>query len=405
MHRSNTIRSTLCACAVLAALLTTACSDATQVPASPETIESAVAGNTAFAVDLYHQLRSTDGNLFFSPYSISAALGMTYAGARGNTAKEMAAALHFGIDQTRLHAAFRDLTRELTATAQDGQHKLSIANALCLTGGDVSDEFKALLKDSYDAKVFAGGLDEVNGWVKQKTEGKIEKILERLSRNSVCVLLNAIYFKGTWESQFKEKHTGDAPFRVSSQEQVTIPLMYQSNSFRLLEKPGFQAVSMPYKGGHLSMVVLLPQDVDGLAQLEEQLTTEGLKQWLAELDQAHPRKIELQIPKYKLGTGYDLVRPCQDLGMRDAFASAVADFRGMGWPKGDLWIAQIKHKAFVEVNEEGTEAAAATAVGMATESVARHPIFRADHPFLFMIRDRQTGSILFIGRLVDPSSE
>lgn len=363
-------------------------------------------GNAAFAVNLYRELGAAEGNIFFSPYSISSALGMTYAGARGNTATEMKETLKFELTQGQLHSAFKELNQQLTANEREADQKLNIANGLCLTGGDVSKEFKALLKEHYDAEFFAGELDKINEWVNRKTEGKIEKILERLDPDSVCVLLNAIYFKGAWESQFKEEHTRSAPFTLSSTKQVTVPLMYQKCDLKILKKQGFQVAAIPYKGSRMSMIVLLPQEVDGLTKLEEQLTDQHLEQWLAELDKTTVRKIQLFMPKFRLETGYDLVPPCKTLGMKDAFdTTGKADFSGMGWPKGKLWISQIKHKAFVEVNEEGTEAAAATAVEMATKSARLYPVFRADHPFLFMIRDNQTGSILFMGRLVDPNSK
>ncbi len=369
-------------------------------------VDTLASGNTAFAVKLYREIGDAKGNLFFSPYSISSALGMTYAGARENTAREMKATLDFGLEQQQLHSAFKKLNQELATNAHRADQKLNIANGLCLTGGDVSKEFKALLKDNYDAELFTGGLDKINGWVKHKTEGKIEKILETLDANSVCVLLNAIYFKGTWESQFKEKLTRKAPFKLSPKKEVTVPLMYQKGDFKLLEKKDFQVAAIPYKGNRMSMIVFLPQSVDGLTNMENKLTTQNLKQWLAELDKKHVQETQLFIPKFKLETGYDLVPHCKSMGMKDAFdTTGKADFRGMGWPKGDLWISQIKHKAFVEVNEEGTEAAAATAVVMATESARRYPVFRADHPFLFMIRDNQIGSILFMGRIVDPSTK
>ncbi|MBN1855008.1 MAG: hypothetical protein JW829_19900 [Pirellulales bacterium] len=364
-----------------------------------------VSGNNAFAVKLYRELGVAEGNLFFSPYSISTALGMAYAGARENTAVEMERALCFALDQSQLHSAFKVLSQELMNTARKTDQTLNIANGLSLTGGDVAKEFKTLLKENYDAELFSGGLDQINGWVKKKTEDKIEKILEQLDPNSVCVLLNAIYFKGVWESQFKKTGTHDAPFRVSSSEQVTTSLMYQKSKYKLLENEDFQAIALPYKGEAMSMVVLLPRDVDGLPRLEKYLTAEMLSQWLTELNKESELDVELFLPKFKLETGYDLVPPFKALGMKDAFdTGGKADFRGMGWPKGDLWISQIKHKAFVDVNEEGTEAAAATAVEMATRSAPRYPIFRADHPFLFLIRDNQSNSILFMGRMVDPSS-
>ncbi len=363
-------------------------------------------GNTTFAAKLYRELSVSEGNLFFSPYSISSVLSMTYAGARENTAKEMKDALCFSLEQQQLHPAFRKLNQVLAANARKANQKLNIANGLCLTGGDVSREFKILLNDNYDAEIFGADLDKINAWVKEKTEGKIEKVLESLDPNSVCVLLNAIYFKGVWKSQFEKRYTRKAPFKLSSTKQVGVSLMYQKSYFRILKKEDFQAVAIPYKGNRMSMIVLLPQEVDGLTRLERRLTTQSLKQWLTELNVEPVQKIQLFMPKFKLETGYDLVPQCKKLGMKDAFdATGKADFRGMGWPKGELWISQIKHRASVEVNEEGTEAAAATAVGTATKSAPCYPIFRADHPFLFMIRDNQTGSILFMGRIVDPNSK
>ncbi len=374
--------------------------------ASPQDLalrKSLVEGNSAFAVKLYGELATKKGNLFFSPYSISSALGMTYAGARENTEKEMKAALYFQLEQKKLHPAFRGLNLELLTNARKVAQKLNIANGLCLTRGNVSKEFKALLRDNYNAELFSGDLNKINAWVKRQTEGKIDKILNKLNPNSVCVLLNAIYFKGTWESQFKKDRTHDGVFKISSAKEVKVPLMYQRSEFKILQKSNFQIASLPYKGKQMSMAVILPQDVDGLAQLERQLSSQKLKLWLAELDKSHATKSDVYLPKFKLETGYNLVPACEKLGMKDAFAGGKADFRGMGWPKGDLWISQIKHKAFVEVNEEGTEAAAATAVEMATKSIRRYPRFKADHPFIFIIRDNATGSILFMGRLKDPS--
>jgi serpin B len=375
-------------------------------PPSGSTLsENIVQGNSAFAVQLYRELGASERNLFFSPYSISAALGMTYAGARGTTAREMKSVLHFSLSQRALHSGFKGLNSELVATARKTGQKLDIANALVLTGGDVSGEFKAILKDYYDAEIFGGGLDAINVWVKQKTEGKIEKILEELDSNSVCVLLNAIYFKGTWESQFQKSSTHDAPFSVSAGNQVTVSMMYQKGDFRLLAEQDFQAVSIPYKGKSLSMVILLPRTIDGLASLERHVTDQSLAGWLAKLDEQPVQKIDLFLPKFKLETGYDLVSAFMKMGMKEAFLPGKADFRGMGWPIGRLFISQIKHKAFIEVNEEGTEAAAATAVEMATKSFRQYPLFRADHPFFYLIRDNQSASILFMGRIVHPDSK
>jgi len=386
---------------VLSTSFTTSIEASTSGPALRETL---VKGNNAFAVQLYRELDS-QGNLFFSPYSISSALGMTYAGALGNTEKEIKEALHFQMDKTDLHPAFKSLNRELAATAQKAGQKLNIANALVLTGGDVSGEFKTILKNNYDAEIFPGDLNKINGWVNKKTEGKIKTILEELSPDSVCVLLNAIYFKGIWESQFKKSNTHDAPFTVSTGSQATVSMMYQKSDFKLLTEKDFKAISIPYKGKSLSMVILLPQAIDGLAALEKQLTSQSLLEWLAKLDSQPAQKIELFLPKFKLETKYGLISPLKNMGMKDAFSPGKADFGGMGWKKGDLWISQVVHKAFVEVNEEGTEAAAATAVEFATKSIRYNPEFRADHPFFFIIRDNESGSILFMGRMNNPGSK
>ncbi len=370
-----------------------------------EPLATLVKGNNAFSLKLYQELGKTDGNLFFSPFSVSSALGMTYAGARENTAAEMKNALSFELENTLLHDTFKQLNQKMTESANKDGQKLNIANGLCLTGGDVSEDFKSLLQKNYSAELFSGDLEKINNWVKTKTENKIEKILDSLDPNSVCVLLNAIYFKGIWENQFDVKDTREAPFKISGIEEIKVPFMYQKSSFKLIEKDDYQTISLPYKGNLMSMVVILPQKADGLASLEKDLSPEKLNELLAEIDSASPQKTILFLPKFKFETGYNLVPACAALGMKDAFAGTAADFSGMGWPKGKLWISQIKHKAFVEVNEEGTEAAAATAVEMATKSISMDPIFRADHPFIFIIRENSTGSILFMGRTADPRSK
>ena len=398
MNRSSRVLSVILSSVIVTAIIF---STSKASPAEQSERENVAQGINAFAVQAYHELGAKEGNLFFSPYSVSAALGMTYAGARENTAREMKAVLNFKLDPAGLPPAFKSLNRALTAAAQASGQKLNIANALVLTGGDVGGDFKSVLKDNFSAEIFPGDLSAINGWVEQKTEGKIKTILERLSTNSVCVLLNAIYFKGIWESQFKKKYTRDAPFRLSAAMQVTVPIMHQKGDFKLLVEKDFQAISIVYKGNALSMVVLLPKAVDGLAALEKQLIPQKLKEWSTKLDAQPIEKIDLYMPKFKLETDYDLVPPFKKMGLEDAFGTA-ADFSGMGWKKGSLWISQIKHKAFVEVNEEGTEAAAATAVEMETKSLRSDPVFRVDHPFLFFIRDNQSGTILFIGRLADP---
>lgn len=377
-----------------------------QVWAEEQTAAEQLAdGNTKFAVQLYGQLAKEDGNVLFSPYSISSALGMTYGGARNNTAAEMQQALNFPFGQDKVHPAFQQLKQALAAAGKKSGVKLNIANGLCLTGGNVSPDFQNLLTEYYDAELFAGDVEVINAWVKKKTQGKIEKILESLSADSVAVILNAIYFKGDWNSMFQDYRTQDAPFKVSPGKTVKVRLMYQRQQFAILDRKEFQVASLPYSGKRMEMVVLLPRKVDGLAQLEQELTAEKLAEVLTQLDRTSAVESDIYLPKFTLETEYGLTSACQALGINDAFSSSKADFTGTGWPVGKLWISQIKHKAFMEVNEQGTEAAAATAVELQTESVRLYPVFQADHPFLFLIRDKETGSILFMGRMVDPSSK
>lgn len=391
---------------LVAALFAAPLASAEQAPVtsgSSSLHEGLMQANNAFAVQLYDKLASRAGNILFSPYSISAALAMTYAGARGNTAKEIRAALDFRFDRTRLSKAFRSSNRKLIAAVAASGQKLNIADGLCLTRGEVSHNYKTLLKNYYDAEIFSGGLARINGWVKQKTEGKIPRILKQLNPDSVCVILNAIYFKGIWKSRFQKDLTTDAPFTVSSAKQLTVPFMHQQNGFKMLFGNDFRAVSIPYKNDALSMVVLLPNASGGLAGLEKQMTPESLGKWIVELDKQPVRRIDLYLPKFTLKTDYNLKPLLKAMGMNEAF-TRKADFSAISGPKGDVWISQIVHKAFVKVNEQGSEAAGASAVEIVTRSMPFHLKFLADHPFVFLIKDNRTGIILFIGRVADPTA-
>ena len=409
MKRTHLVLSTLLIItAIITAIVTLSATLFAADEPEKASVASLVKGNTAFALKMHQELIAKEGNLLFSPYSISSALGMIYAGARGNTGKEMKAALNFTMEQHQLPSAFKRLNQELLTNAQKAGQKLQIANGLCLTGGDVDNEFKALLKENFAAEVFGGDLNLINDWVKEKTEGKIEKILEKLNPNSVCVLLNAIYFKGTWANKFKIRSTEVQPFKMSATEYFLMSLMHQKGRFKYLELKNFQAVTLPYQGGTLSMIILLPYTIDGLPDLEKQLTPESLAHSLAMLDAENTQKIELYLPRFKLDFDYDMVPPCNNLSIKDAFDMQKADFQGMGLPKGSFCISQIKHKAFIEVDEEGSRAAAATAVSGMTIGLRMdlpNPTFRADHPFLFLIKDNETGTILFMGRVVNPNNE
>jgi len=370
-----------------------------------------VAGNSQFAFDLYAKLKDAPGNLFFSPYSMSTALAMTYAGARGETAKEMARTLHFELPAGKLHPAFAALMRIQNPAGKEGSYQLSVVNALWgQKGYGFLDGFLALAQTHYGAGLrqvdFVGATEKarqtINQWAEKQTQEKIKDLIPKgvLNKLTRLVLTNAIYFKGAWIHQFKKASTKDEPFRLSPEKKVNVAMMSQTEKFRYMEGKDFQAVELGYRGRGVSMVVFLPKKVDGLAAFEKSLSADNVSKWLAQLRR---RRVALWLPKFKTTSSFRMKKVLSEMGMPAAFGGA-ADFSGMNGKK-DLYIAAVIHKAFVDVNEEGTEAAAATAVVMALKSAFRPEkpvVFRADHPFLFLIRDRRSGSILFIGRVVNP---
>jgi serpin B len=379
---------------------------------SPDT-RKVVVGNTGFAVDLYGKLRTREGNVFFSPYSISTALAMTSGGARGETEKQMAQTLRFDLPADKLPPAFAALAADLAAVQQKGQVKLAVANSLWPQKGlAFLPDYLALCQKYYGSSImpvdYSGHTEiarkTINDWVEARTNRKIVELLKPgvVDGSTRLVLINAIYFKGIWASQFEARLTENEPFHMSLEKSVTAPLMRQTHDFRYAESPGLQVLELPYAGGDLSMLVLLPSMVDGLGDLEAGLTAENLTSWTANL-KSH--KVAVFLPKFKSTSEFKLAGTLAALGMSDVF-SGRADFSGMDGRK-DLFISDVIHKAFVEVNEEGTEAAAATAivmVGSAAPSNLRPiPVFRADHPFLFLIRDNRNGSVLFLGRVTDPT--
>jgi serpin B len=382
-----------------------------QLVASKTAVSPLVQSNTEFALALYDRLRTAEGNLFFSPYSISTALAMTYAGARGETAVQMAQTLRFHMDEAVLHPAFGQLEVWLNEIEQKGDIQLRVANALWPhVKYKFLPEYLALLAKYYGTSVTTvdyaqqaeAARQAINAWVEEKTADKIKNlipagVLDALTR---LVLVNAIYFKGNWASQFEPDLTEERPFWLSTGEAVEAPLMRQTGEFGYAERDGLQILELPYIGGDLSMVALLPREMDGLASLEDRLTTETLNRWTTGLQ---PTEVKLFLPKFKMTFAVRLDETLKALGMVDAFSRNSANFAGMDGTR-ELYMAAVLHKAFVEVNEEGTEAAAATAVVMKLRSVPTPPpVFRADHPFLFLIRENSTGSILFLGRVTNPA--
>lgn len=373
-------------------------------------LQQLVTGNNTFALDLYSVLKKEQGNLFFSPYSISSALAMTYAGARGDTAGEMAQALHFTLGPEKIHPAFAELDRVFDKIQKKGRVQLHIANSLWPQKDyRLLPEYLRLIKRYYGVSItpvdYVKATEKartlINSWVEKKTKDKIKDLIRQgdLDSMTVLILVNAIYFKGNWASQFDQKRTATAEFFLSGDEKTHVSMMYQKGKFAYGEIDGAQVLELPYVGKQLSMVIILPEKPEGLSEIEDHLTTENVEAWLARLSQ---KDVDVYVPTFKITWGaFELNKPLQTLGMRTAFAGA--DFSGMDGTRS-LFIGLVLHKAFVEVNEEGTEAAAATAVTM-RKSVPETRIFRADHPFVFFIRDNVTGSILFLGRVLDPSKK
>ncbi len=373
--------------------------------------KSVIEGNNAFALDLYAQLRKgEEGNLFFSPYSISAALAMTYAGARGDTEAQMAKVLHFKLEQLLLHAAFRALNDRVLGGKKERAYQLHVANALWgQKGHRFLDFYLELVRANYGAGLrqvdFMRATEEarqrINAWVEEQTQDKIKELIKRgiLDRLTTLVLTNAIYFKGNWASRFDVKQTRDEPFTLLDGKKVNVPMMHQAAKFKYVGDKSVQTLELPYVDDELSMIVLLPRKGDGLPALERSLTKNNLAKWLSGLRE---QEVEVALPRFKSTWACELQNELKSMGMTDAFSLPAADFSGMTGEQ-DLLIDKVIHKAFVDVNEEGTEAAAATAVVAKLKSVPVTPaVFRADHPFMFLIRDNRSGSILFLGRLMSP---
>ena len=370
-------------------------------------------GNTQLALDLYQQLRAAPGNFFYSPYSISSALAMTWAGARTQTEQDMAAALHFTLPQDRLHPAFNAVDLALESRGQgaagaDGQgFRLNVANALW---GQIDYELQAsfldVLAESYGAGMhvvdFAGAPDQsmdlINGWVSDATEGKIEKLLapENINPSTKLILTNAVYFNAAWENPFEESSTQDAAFTTQAGAVVQVPTMRGSASMPFSEGPGYKAVELPYDGNELGMVIILPENLD---TFEQGLDAARLKEVVDGLELA---SVDTYLPRFKFKSRFGLKDALSTLGMGVAF-SDEADFDGIR-PASKLRISDVVHEAFIGVNEAGTEAAAATAVIVGDGSAPEFKEINLDRPFLFLIRDIETSTVLFVGRVSDPSA-
>ncbi len=380
-------------------------------------LEKLADGNTQFAFDIYGQLQSQPGNLFYSPYSISSALAMTYAGAEGSTAEEMASVLRFMLGQGNLHPAFNALGQKLDSLAeleipqdQGDPFQLNISNAIWgQQDFHFEEDFLDTLAENYGAGLrlldYISQPEEsrlaINQWVSDETKEKIQDLIPqgKITPDTRLVVSNAIYFKATWLEPFTKNLTEKGIFYGLDGEEIIAQMMKTGKdaSFRYLKEDGYQAVELPYIGNQVSMLVIVP-DQGKFEKFEDQFSIEELNLILDGLSYS---PVELTFPKFEFETEISLASTLSIMGMPTAVSDA-ADFSGMTGSK-DLFISGVFHKAFVSVDEEGTEAAAATAVEMSLTSMPESPIELAvDRPFLFLIREHDTGTILFMGRVVNP---
>jgi len=363
-----------------------------------------------FAFQLYQNLDEQHGNRFFSPASISMALAMAYSGAAGETRRQMADVLHFDLPESRMQNGLGALNGILNASSP--AYRLKLANRLWVQSGfDFQPTFLQMHRERLRAE--PGEVDfaqaeqarqTMNHWVLDQTEGKIVDLIPPgvLPTDTRLVVTNAVYFKGTWKYQFAKAGTTEAPFHLSKDQEIKVPTMQQTGGLRYVKVDETQLLELPYAGGQLSMLVLLPTRIDGLPELENKLTADRVEQWIAALH--HEDEVEVYLPKFTFTARTGLKEVLSTVGMPLAFSND-ADFSGITTQKAQK-LFDVLHQAYVDVNEEGTEAAAATGVMFsdAPGPVPHVVVFRADHPFLFLIRDNRTGVILFLGRVVNPQA-
>ena len=384
-----------------------------QVPKPAEgDLKTIVAGNNQFCFNLYKSLAEKEsGNIFYSPFSVTMAMAMVFEGARGWVAGEIQQVFQFSEDTKVRQESFYSMYQQLNR--KDAKYKLNIANALWVEKDYrlLTEYLKTIEKyyDGYATNVdFIGATEQarqtINKWVENRTNNKIKNLFPvgSLQSSTRLIITNAIYFKGTWVKQFDKKLTAEEDFWVNETKTTKVPMMRRTDPeavFKYTETEELQILELPYEGDDLSMIIFLPRE-KSLNYLENNLTKEKFEEWKASLSE---RRVEVYIPRFKFTCKYDLTISLGQLGMPNAFAPHC-DFSGIDGTK-DLYIQSVVHQAFVDVNEEGTEAAAATGVVVGITSVGpRIPVFRADHPFVFVIQEKATGNILFFGQVVEPKS-
>ncbi|MCX5782276.1 MAG: serpin family protein [Elusimicrobia bacterium] len=380
---------------------------------TPQDIRSLVKRNNSFAVKLFAKLQegATNENIFLSPYSISTAFSIMYAGASSDTARQIAETFNFSSDTEKLCATFCSLQNNLNSIQKEKNVELSIANGIWAQRDfRFNVNFLYLVSQDYGSELALSDFrkpeiprSEINEWVDKKTKSKIKEMIPEgvLSDQTKMVLINAIYFKGSWDKKFIKNSTKIDKFWISTSTCVDVKMMYQKNNFSYQEKEDVQVIELPYSGNDLSMIILLPKEIDGIEKIEKDLTLEKLYRFTQGL---WDQEVKVFFPKFKFSSDVDLKKLLEKMGVTYAFSS-LADFSLMTDDK-DLFISDAIHKAFVEVDEEGTEAGASTAVVVNLTSARiekKIPEFRADRPFLFFIKDNESGSILFLGKFMNPS--
>lgn len=382
-----------------------------EIPAdSKGEVRKIISAANDFAIDLYGVLAAEKGNLFFSPASISIALAMTYAGAAGETRTEMSTGLRFPIEDPKFDGAYGILLKSLNGANEAGFYELRIANRLWSRKGyPLLEPFLKTARESYGAPLEAvdlagdpeGARERINAWIGERTNGRLPETIKVLSPAARIVLTSAIYFRGDWKDPFDKNMTRDLPFHLTPTDSIAVPTMHRRGTFPYGEEGSVRIVELPYAGEDLNMVVVLPGAVDGLGAIEKDLDKEKLRSWLKSTGET---RVDVYLPRFRVRDDVDLAPVLAGMGMPSLFKRGEADLSGMTG-NADLFVSNVFHSAFVEVNEKGTEAAAGTAAVLELEGavISDPPVFRADRPFLFFIRDKWTGAVLFMGRVANPA--
>jgi serpin B len=365
-----------------------------------------VQSNNEFAINLYKQLQTQNQNknIFFSPFSLYMAFGMVYEGASGNTAKQIQSVFKFDSNDKNRLENFSILYNILNQ--QDSTYKLSLANAFWVVNKyPILKSYTDILKDYYHAAAYnldfcgnpSDSANQINKWASDNTNNKINQVIKSDDLNCLTklVLTNAVYFKGQWGIKFDESLTKESDFFVNPNEVRKVPMMHIADGdFKYMQNDVMQMIELPYKDGRMSMLVLLPKH--NIDELEKNLTSDNLNKWTKQLS---GEKVELYLPKFKLALSYGLIQELQNLGITDAFSEGTANFSKITG-KPDLYISKVIQDSFIDVNEKGTESAAVTVVVFTMKSIfhEKPDVFKADHPFIFIIKDNKTDLILFVGK-------